>query len=280
MNVYFSNPRNSHAIERVVQAMRKYAPESIVPVEDSLEADLVVLHVTGRNGHAIQEAQEIQKHGKSYAVIQYAVASTRNPDPQDWMPLWKDARLVWSYYDLPIGNLYRSPLAADPQVFYREETEKKYLVGTLGHPDSFRAECFGEVHLAAFQVQGKVVHIGERPDSNPIVDYVSWIGDEDLRKVYNQCRWFSALRRKEGFEIPAVEALLCGVRPILFDTPNYRKWFDGLAEFIPETSSEDTVKRLRNLFKKEPQPVKDADTIKHRFNWETIVQGFWEQCMN
>jgi len=280
MNVYYDRP-DSRGISRVTDNLEKYIPKDIV-LTTREDAELIILHVVGRNIHITAEAQEILKSGKQYAVIQYAWKSTRNPEAKDWEFLWNNARFVWSYYDLSkyVSNFYHAPIAADPAIFYQQPEEKKYLVGTLGDILCYKVECFGEVHLAAYHQVGKVVHVGKPPYHNPIVDYVTDISDDDLRMIYNQCKWFSTLRRKDGFELPAVEALLCGTRPIMFDTPNYRQWFDGLVEFIPEGTVGDTVNTLSKLFKSRNNPVTDADIeeTKRRFDWETISKGFWEQC--
>ena len=255
-----------------------YLPASAELAANPSEADLVVMHVTGKKEHRTLEAQEYIKQGKSYAVIQYAMKSTCNPNPADWMPLWNGAKVVWSYYDLPAPNFYRAPLGAGSDLFYRQDLEKKYVVGTVGN--CFQAECIGEVHLAVWQASGRAVHVGEPFDKSPIVDYVSNVDDDALRGIYNSCTHFSSLRRKEGFEMPAVEALLCGVRPIMFDTPNYRQWFDGLAEFIPEAGIAETVASLKKIFKSKPKPVtdKEIEETKNRFDWKRSVEGFWEQC--
>ena len=279
MKIYLDNPTDSIAINRVVENLEKYMTG--VRVSDKADADLIVLHVFGRNHHVLRETESILKSGKKYAIIQYAMKSTRNPNPSDWKPIWDGAKVVWSYYDLPTPNLYLAPLASEPSVFYPVDIEKNFVVGTLGVRACYSSECFGEVHLAAHQSVGKVVHVGEKPNENPIVTYYSGISNDELRLVYNRCNWFSALRRKEGFEIPAIEALLCGVRPIMFDTPDYRRWFDGLAKFIPENSVEGTVKSLRDTFRGETWPVTEADIeeTKLRFNWEKSIKGFWE-CIN
>jgi len=282
MNVYYDRP-NSRGIGRVIDNLEKYIPKDIT-LSSREDADIIVLHVVGRNIHITAEAQEILKQGKKYVVIQYAWKSTRNPEASDWKLLWDNAHLVWSYYDLKkyVGNFYHAPIAADPNIFYKQEEEKKYMVGTLGDIKCYKVECFGEVHLAAYYQMGKVIHVGQPFNHDPIVDFIKDISDDDLRKIYNQCKWFSALRRKDGFELPAVEAILCGTRPIMFDTPNYRQWFDGLVEFIPEGSVGDTVFRLSKLFKSRNNPVTDSDIIevKKRFNWEIIAKGFWERCTN
>lgn len=283
MNVFMDISFQSYGIQRVTDALDANMPSGVTRVHDVTEADLILLHVVGRNQHVTQQAKEIIQAGKKYAVIQYVLESSRNPKAEDWLPLWGSAKVVWSYYDLAskisapfkLGNLYHAPLASDPNLFIDTKQEKKYIVCTNG--DTYRDECLGEVHLAAYASGGVVAHIG-RGYANPIVTPIVAPNDEALRDVINQCSYVSALRRKDGFEIPAVEALLCGVRPIVFDTPNYRQWFDGLADFIPEGSPKIVTESLQKLFKTSPKPV-DVEEARKRFDWKIITEGFWQRCM-
>ena len=280
MKIYFEVDHKSNAINRVVTNLAKYLPSNFARVKSKSEADMVILHISGRNNHKTREARNLTGQGKQYAVIQYSWKSTRNPDPNDWMELWQGAKVVWSYYALPLPDYYHAPLAADSSIFYPQEEEKKYLVGSVGN--SFKVECIGELQFAVWYAKKYGVHVGKNFNSNPIIDYVSSIDDSEMRAMYNKCKWFSCLRRKEGFEMPAVEALLCGVRPIMFDTPNYRQWFDGLAEFIPERSVADTVNRLNKLLKTEPRPVtkEEIEETKRRFNWEVVIARFYDRLIN
>ena len=281
MNVFLGTLSTAWSVSRIISALSANLPSNLERVNDPAQAELIVLHVTGRNEHTIRYAQEILSQGKKYAVIQYALKSTRNPDPQDWYPLWQNAKVVWSYYDLKehIPNFYHAPLAAGSDLFYPQEAKKKYIVGTVGN--CYQAECVGEVQLAAWQTGARALHIGENFNSNPIVDYVSGVSDDQMRELYCSCMHMASLRRKEGFEMTAVEALLCGVRPIMFDTPNYRQWFDGLAEFIPEGTPKNTTGRLKKIFKSDVKPVTDdeIEETKKRFDWKRSVGGFWERCL-
>ena len=96
---------------------------------------------------------------------------------------------------------------------------------------------------------------------------------------YRSCDFGSGLHRIEGFEFPVLEGLLCGARPICFDLPCYRAWFDGLAEFIPEDLN--VVENLVKLFIKGPRPVteKEKAIVKKRFNWQKICKGFWSKAL-
>jgi hypothetical protein len=278
MKVYLGYVK-SFGHDRVINALSKYMPATFERVELPDEADLIILHAIGRNQHITKQAQDIKAQGKQYAVIQYSLQSTRNPSPVDWIPLWVGAKVVWSYYDLNeyAPSFYHAPLAADPAVFYRQPTEKIYKVGTMGN--CFRDECIGEVQLAAWLINERSIHVGKNFNSNPFVDYRQNLTDDQLREVYNSCIFFSCLRRKDGFEMPVVEALLCGVRPIVFDTPNYHQWFDGLAIFTPEASVKDTMNNVKRILRSTSVVTdEEIEETKRRFNWRNIITDFWSMC--
>lgn len=279
VNVYFSIDFESRGVQRVVDNLARFLPAGLTRVQSADEADLVILHIIGRRDGNTRKAKAITQSGRKYAVIQYVLESSRNPDPQDWQELWDGARVVWSYYDLPVPGLYLAPLGADPQIFYPEsQLIRDYRIGTNGA--NYRAECLGEIYLATFQAGGRALHTGQNLTHDPIVDYLDAPTDDEMRQAYNRSEYYGALRRKDGFELPAVEALLCGARPIMFDAPRFRRWFDGLADFVPETEPGRLVTNLRRLLLRGPRPV-TADEMaetKNRFNWAKIIAGFWERC--
>ena len=283
MRVFLAVSFPSFGVSRVALQLEKYLPSDFVITNDPVSADLTVLHVIGRHDHNLERAKRILDAGHKYAVIQYALKSTRNPDPKEWVGFWAGAKVVWSYYNLKayVPGMYHAPLGTSPGIFYQEpDTPKNYLLGTNASGSCYQAECIGESRLAVFRAGGRMLHVGESFGSDPSVDHFENVSDDEMRHFYNQCRWVSALRRKDGFELIAAEALLCGVRPIMFDTPNYRQWFDGLAHFIPEASVRDTVRNLTKLLQGKERPVTEAEILetKRRFSWPLILQGFWERC--
>lgn len=284
MKIYLDY-KNSKAIERIISNLVIYLPENVNIVHEKNDADLIILHVFGRNNHITAEAREILAGGHEYAVIQYSLYSTRNPDPSDWKFLWNNAKFVYSYYDLRehIKNFYHAPLGVDPKIFYPDLTDKPYLIGTLGAPVEkyYKVECFGEIWYSTYMMGARGCHVGDDFTKNPVLDYYSEPDDETLKAIYNKCRWFSGLRRKDGFNLCGLEALCCGVRPIYFDTPIYRQWFDGIVEFIPEDSPQQTIINLLNIFKKKKPSVSrdEIDYVINKFSWSRFAEGFWERCM-
>jgi hypothetical protein len=282
MKAYYDISFRSRGIERVIHALDKYTPDTIEKESFPNEAELIVLHVVGRHDHIGMDIKRILGQGKKFAIIQYALQSTRNPKPADWIEYWNKAELVWSYYDLGkyCKNFYHAPLAAEPEVFYPENKEKKYLVSTTG--DTYKIECIGDVRLAAWTVNGRTAHLGHKLDTDPNTDYFEDITDDELRGFYNSSQWCSSLRRKDGFELGAVEALMCGTRPIMFDTPNYRQWFDGLATFVPECKPGELSGRLKRIFLNGVDTVSNEEIqeTKNRFNWKEIINGFWNSILH
>lgn len=279
MRVFFDVGFQSNGVGRVALQLAKYLPADCEIATGPETADLTILHVVGRHDHTARAVRRIKEQGHDYAIIQYVLESCRNPRPRDWQAIWDGARVVWSYYDLKqfIPGQYHAPLASDPEVFSPMEAEKKYIIGENG--ENYKAESLAEVRMAAFGL-GRVLHVGPEFAADPNVTALHNITDLQFRQAYNECQRFAALRRKDGFEIIAVESLLCGVRPVMFDAPRYRCWFDGLAEFIPEGSPAEVVLNMKRLLKNSSNPVTgdEIEETKSRFNWERIIRGFWERC--
>src|SRR6185295_19074765 len=138
-------------------------------------------------------------------------------------------------------------------------SKRTYTIATSGL--SWLTESVRECVVAAQRAATKalpawIFHLGEqlsREDDG--VRCASGITDRQLADVYSQCRFVSGLRRIEGFELPAVEGLLCGARPVLFDTPGYRWIYGDWAEYIREESRESVIEQLVELFKRGARPV-------------------------
>ena len=266
MNVSINPYHPSRAIARIEIALRSHLLTGMNWTEPE-DADLLVLPVIGRHDHIVIQANTIKAEGRKYAIIQLSLQSTRNPNPADWLELWQGAKVVWSYSYLPGKfNFYHAPLGADPKIFYPLNLDRSYIIGMTGATP--RTECLWEVDKAARAANRQALKIHA-------------ISKEELNRQYNQCHFISGLRHKDGFEMPAAEGMLAGTRPVMFDTPNYRQWYDGMAEFIPEGNPLAVVNSLAKLFENGPIPVskKEIGYARFRFNWKRIVKVFWEQCL-
>src|SRR5258705_6204061 len=101
MKVYIHPPHPSRGLDRIATALRRYAPSWVEVCEFPRNVDLTVIYAIGRNDALTRQAKDIETRGKAYAVIQVCLRSTMKPHTQDWWHLWRWAKCVWSYYDLP-----------------------------------------------------------------------------------------------------------------------------------------------------------------------------------
>lgn len=298
MRVFITPPRvESRSIGRIASELQRYAPTHIEFVRRREDADLVVLHVIGRRDQMLRAAAQCRERKQAYVVNQYCLRSTQKPYTSDWFSLWSDARCVWSYYDLPqwvaddqntfsFHNFYHSPLGADASVFTaRKPDTPPFLIGMTGYTPGI--ECLHEVVDAVYNIrirhgEGHIFHLG-----TPLTFGMQFttsatnITDRELAQSYANCRYLSALRRIEGFELPAAEALLSGTRPIMFDRPHYRQWFAGHAVFISELDSRSVTAQLCEVLETRPTSVlaDERAFLAERFNWRTIAQEYWRRCL-
>jgi hypothetical protein len=272
---------------RVSDALGKFAPAGVQIVARPEIADFVVLHVIDYDG--VPEAIEhLKEFGQKYAIVQYCMRSTSKPNTADWADIWKNTP-VWSYYDLyrlckedgvdpdaVLPQMFCAPLGCDAEVFSSRRLSQKYLVATSGYVAE--SECVDAVSAAVQRVDGKQFHLG--PDLTLGSHVVSKLGisDTELARCYNSSQFVTGLRRCEGFELPMVEGLFCGCRPITFDQPHYALWFNEVAEFVPEGSSEDVSAAVEEIFKRGKREVTPSEMqmAKELFDWSQIIPEFWK----
>lgn len=284
MKVYVENFLQDSAILRITNAVKRYS-SSIRTFVDSVEAaDFVIVCAYGHRRKIKYYVERLLAQNKKYAVIQLSIRSTPHPGTESWIPIWEKAELVWSYYNLPElckkdkttvnFNFYHAPLGVDSKIFKETKHKRNFLIASTGSGKPWNKECKNEILLAAKDLGKKIFQLGPG-ENNDIITYSNNVDDMVLAEYYSQCGFVSGLRRIEGFELPVIEGLLCGARPICFDTSNYRQWFDELAEFIPEDAH--IHENLRKLFLKGAKPVTETEKryVKTMFNWDTIIKNFW-----
>lgn len=278
----------SQAMHRTAAALRHYAPAGVRIVPSLGHApDLQVLHSIGPHVEANLQAPQ-------YAVIQYCFRSARYDENRDhFRDVWKRARAVWSYYDLreemPEGAaFYHAPLGVDGRTFRGNGRDPRYVgVVSSGYVNGACAEAIEEVAEAALRAGLSVFHLGPAAIENMAPrEERSWragcnLSDDDLAGVYGHARWVSGLRHVEGFELPVLEGLACGARPVVFDRPDMRQWYEGVAEFVPESSGPELVGELERVFRSQPRPVtaEERREVLRRFDWEALAQNFWRMLV-
>lgn len=287
--VYLEPPKDlSRAMTRVARAMEKYAPlRTIEVVRHRTDADLEVLHVIGYP-ETVARVEELKQQGKKYAIIQYCIRSTQEPNTDKWMDIWAGAEWVWSYYDLValayedkvkcrFNNFYHAPLGIDEE-FTRDipaMAHKVYGLTTSGYVAE--SECVDLAIEATKQAKLNHFHLGPKISSEPHVTYSLGVNDRLLASIYRRCAMVSGLRRVEGFELPVIEGMACGARPIVFDRRHYREWFGAFATFIPETDDNAQIVENIHTALKFYNPVSDVERFQviEYFDWKRILSPLW-----
>ncbi len=285
IKVFADNIITDRAIDRIMHAIKKYIPlEKMYFVDSEDVADLVIVYAFGQRKKVWWRVEKLQRSKKKYVVVQLCVRDTTNPNTKDWLPIWEGAILVWSYYNLKQlceedGNdsnfpFYYAPLGVDTKVFKETKLDKRYVIAMGTH----RRESIRQILTAAKMVRKPVFSIGPKKDMGRYdVEFSNGMSDETLALYYSQCAYVSGLRRIEGFEMPVLEGLMCGARPICFDRPHYKDWFGDLAEYVPETTGINLTENLIFTFIRKYRPVTDEEKelVENKFKWETIIKRFW-----
>ena len=270
----------SRAMHRVGAALRAHAPAWVEVVDDVTTADVEVLHVIGADAIPYALATD-----RKVAVIQYCFKTAGAEDTAVWWPLWEKALVTWSYYDLPtVPRFYYAPLGIEP-VFLEPGYSPAVRDITLssGYVSGPGSEAIEEFALASARAGLRPLHLGPKPVGMSVFPR-GWRSihdctDADLADTYRQTLYVSGLRHVEGFELPVVEGLAGGAIPICFDRPETRRWFNGLALFVPECDGPELVDGLTQLMLSGARPPVHlrAAVAQTRFDWATIARGFWSR---
>lgn len=286
MKVYLHPPANlSRAMFRVASALTRYAPPDVEITRKANEAELTVLHVVGE-----EDLEAAIAHAREFVVIQYCYKTARG-SAEFWQSVWERASLVWSYYDLPVTKgvkFLHAPLGVDVEVFHHWSVPfRAPRIVTSGYVSGPQAEAIAEVSEAAARLGIHVTHLGPshvegmapRADAN--WHAVTGVDDDYLARLYAQADWVSGLRHVEGFELPALEALAVGSRPVLFDRPDMRQWYDEYGIFVPECAGPELVEHLGRVFSRRVTRLtaSERDHFIARFDWKVIAKLFWEAVL-
>lgn len=259
---------------RINRALKRHAPAWVRFVTSPGLADLQILDAVGIGCFEHLRCRRF--------VLLMHTWKTSWGGTVEWLPHFRQADLVVSYHDLPSlvkdasWRFLRLPWGVDGEVFRPRGMTRTHAVLTTGYDDG--QEAIRECHEAARRLGAPSVHLNARfPWMWPGLDVVDGINDEALATWYSRCWYVSGLRRIEGFELPVLEGLCCGARPIVFDTPTAREWFDGHAIFVPEVEPAALTDVLTEVLRESPRFVTadERATVLDRFGWTALAARFW-----
>jgi tRNA (mo5U34)-methyltransferase len=270
------DPVHSRAIHRVNAELQNHAPDGVEFVMDPRAADLQILHVVG----SLEFNQLVHPR---YVLFIHCYWRAYEPF---WASILRDAALVVSTYDL--GGVAsrerfpfrRAPYGVDGSVFYDRQLPRDRIVLTTGYATDLEpiAEC-REAAMAAGDRAPHLIQVGAPFWQDGSAELHEGVSDDELAALYSRSHYVSGLRRKEGFELPVLEGLACGARPVCFDDSGYRHWYDGHAVFVAEQPPAELVRELTSVFSQVPNPVTQAEReeILERFSWSVICADLWRE---
>ncbi len=277
IKIYYNNfSRNMWNDDNRTNIMR-YAPHNIEFVDSPDSADFQILDIA-----KLSDFNNVKC--KRYIVNFHCRGVASEEDINDYAPFFKKAIAVYSHLDLKrelpkLCNVVTGPWGVDHRLFYheRENTHKYIILNTGAIPQT---EGIFESVVAADAVGKEIIHTGpnlgiKNKSYNACKEFLT---TEQLRHVYQTCSYTSGMRRKEGFEKTVLEGLLCGSRPICFDTPLYRGWYGNLVEYVTEETMKETTKCLIDIFSSPYRHVTDEERamVKKIFSWKNVATNYWK----
>lgn len=295
LSVYIDRDLGRLKQVRIAQALTATAPPWARIVQDVAQADLQILQVVALDARRgvkapryaiIQHAQRHEhRHGARAPIV---VPSNFNP----WEALWSKALAIWSPVGISVAalnhqaHLYLAPFGVDTGVFRPSGAPRDVGLVTTGVSNV--DEPIEEAAAAALRAGLTVTHVGPfdvegmNARVSPGMSAVNSLSDNELAALYSRARWVSGLRYKEGFELPALEGLACGARPICFDTPENREVFKDHALYVHELAGDALVDQLTTVMSQPARPVgvQELNDVALRYDWERLAVGYWQALQN
>jgi len=274
-------------IQTVTSYLKRYAPPDIEFVSFE-EADVYLTHGIGnplrdldRNEYNRNLWERV--HKKPFVVLLHCVDSEGGAVYNPFFDYClENARMIYTplpverYCALP-GTVVKGPWGVRDDIFRRinKEGQRPFRITATGYVAA--TEAIEEIYIACRELKVHMCHLGHNFNFGVFYHHKENLTDEEVNRIFNQSVYVSALRREEGFEVPALEGVLAGARPICFDNPHY-KWFSDFAVYIPETSFTNTVESLIRVLSKDPEPISDEliESVKSRFSWKVVAERFWQ----
>jgi glycosyltransferase involved in cell wall biosynthesis len=192
-------------------------------------------------------------------------------------------------FKTPAEKIEVIPLGADLRLF-REKAERKgdhYLIVNASFPYKnidFVLDCWERSDLREkLVIIGKNFHfpeyfnrLRERTRQLGLEDRVTFhekVSDEELAGFYQDCRALIFPSLKEGFGLPALEALACGAPVILSRIPVFEELFGPAAIFFEPGNQASFLKSLESLEKMDPLVFEEERSkILEKYTWEKAAE--------
>ena len=121
----------------------------------------------------------------------------------------------------------------------------------------------------------EIKYIIEEYNLNSEIVMLGWVAEADLPAIYNGAAAFVFPSRHEGFGIPAMQALACGVPTVVSDIPVLREVAEDAAIYFNKDKKEDIAEKLRIILTDENLRAKLSESGLKRaqqFNWRKCAE--------
>ena len=208
---------------------------------------------------------------------------------------------------LPPDNVFVTPLAAAPENFY-PVTQPELIRNTLkkyGLPDApyfltlssfdprknfpFLIECFGRLASARELPEHNLVIVGTNPERHSFYEAAlarhpqlkkrilapGFIPDEDLAPIYSNATAFVFPSLSEGFGIPPLEAMQCGIPVIASNTTSIPEVVGEAGILLPPTEMDAWCQAMLRISQDSSlrNQLREKSLLRcRRFTWDRFIQ--------
>lgn len=107
----------------------------------------------------------------------------------------------------------------------------------------------------------------------PLVRFAGFLTEDEYRDLLQRASLFVAPSRGEGFDLPPLEAMACGIPVVASDIPVHRELFEGWCKTFSTNDPADLADALERLWDDGPERVRLSALGRERaleFTWEAM----------
>lgn len=125
------------------------------------------------------------------------------------------------------------------------------------------------------QYQSMLKMLAEREGVSDRIFHLGYVSEPELVELYQCAELFIASSKDEGFNIPPLEAMACGIPVICSDIPVHRELYSGSCLFFPPddvTGLAQAIRRLREDSDVRRGVIEGSGKSLDTLNWEAMAQ--------
>lgn len=134
------------------------------------------------------------------------------------------------------------------------------------HPEA-RLEIVGDNRTYPYE---DLAALAAREGIAPQVSIRPYVSDQELAALYGRAAAFALLSEYEGFGHPPLEALACGVPPIVLNTTVAREVYGDAAFYVPQDDRAAITRALHEMLfddQARQQVLRAAPVVLSRYSW-------------